>query len=122
MQLASETVPPAALRQESLPLRAASQNEPEEQVSSGLSRPGARVENDGSASAPGLRVDEHIQRAIQEGRELSGLLADCMKQNISADTEESNLRTIMRLADELRSFRSPAELTIGFVGDSGSGK
>jgi hypothetical protein len=65
--------------------------------------------------------DRHIQNAVNEGRDISGLLADILKQSSLADNVESNLHQVLLLAEELRTYQSPVEFTIGLVGDSGVG-
>jgi hypothetical protein len=65
--------------------------------------------------------DRHIQNAMNEGKNISGLLADILRQSSLADNEESNLHQVLSLAEELRNYQSPVEFTIGLVGDSGVG-
>ena len=62
-----------------------------------------------------------IRTAMNEGQNISGLLADILKQSSLADNAESNLNIVLSLAEELRNYQSPTEFSIGFVGDSGVG-
>ncbi|KAH8590098.1 hypothetical protein B0O99DRAFT_635601 [Bisporella sp. PMI_857] len=79
-------------------------------------------------TAPGVSLtqnesnDQHIRNAINEGKNISGLLADNLKRSSLADNEESNLFQVLSLAGELRNYQSPVEFSIGLVGDSGVGK
>lgn len=65
--------------------------------------------------------ERHIRNAVNEGKNISALLADILKQSSLADNEESNLHQILSLAEQLRHYQSPVEFTIGLVGDSGVG-
>lgn len=65
--------------------------------------------------------EEHIRKAVSEGKNISALLTDILRQSSLADNAESNLHQILALAEQLRSYQSPVEFTIGFVGDSGVG-
>lgn len=58
---------------------------------------------------------------MNEGKNISGLLADILRQSSLADNEESNLHQVLSFAEELRNYQSPVEFTIGLVGDSGVG-
>lgn len=75
-----------------------------------------------SASSTANENDNrHIRNAVNSGKDISGLLADTLKQSSLADNEESNLHLILSLAEELHHYESPVEFTIGLVGDSGVG-
>lgn len=63
-----------------------------------------------------------IQKAVDDGKNISGLLADALGAVSLADIEESNLHSILLLAQELQEYTWPIEFTIGLVGDSGVGK
>jgi hypothetical protein len=65
--------------------------------------------------------ERRVRNAVNEGKNISGLLADILRQSSLADNEESNLHQILSLAEQLRNYQSPVEFTIGFVGDSGVG-
>ena len=65
--------------------------------------------------------EQHIQNATNEGKNISGLLADILKRSSLANNKESNLHQVLSLAEELRNYKSPVEFTIGLVGDSGVG-
>jgi hypothetical protein len=65
--------------------------------------------------------ERHLQNAVNEGKNISALLADILKQSSLADNEESNLHQILLLAEQLHNYQSPVEFTIGLVGDSGVG-
>ena len=65
--------------------------------------------------------ERHIRNAVNEGKNISTFLADILKQSSLADNEESNLRQIISLAEQLRNYQSPVEFTIGLIGDSGVG-
>jgi hypothetical protein len=65
--------------------------------------------------------DRHVRNATNEGKNISGLLADILQQSSLADNEESNLHQVLSLAVQLRNYQSPVEFTIGLVGDSGVG-
>ncbi|KAF4625419.1 hypothetical protein G7Y89_g12745 [Cudoniella acicularis] len=76
----------------------------------------------GASSATNENNDRNIRNAMQEGREISGTLADLLSQSSLADNRESNIHQVLSLAEELRNYQSPVEFTIGLVGDSGVGK
>jgi hypothetical protein len=65
--------------------------------------------------------DGFIQEAVTKGKEISESLADILRQSSLADNEESRLHEVLSLAEELRDYQSPVEVTIGFVGDTGVG-
>jgi hypothetical protein len=124
MQLPSGRASPSTPRQESLPLRSAQHNALEVPAEEASNQSNAHGGNDNghAASVAALASGELIQRAVCEGRAIVGLLEDSITQNALANNEETNLNRIVVLAEELRSFQSPVEFTIGLVGDSGSGK
>ncbi|KFY43837.1 hypothetical protein V494_01801 [Pseudogymnoascus sp. VKM F-4513 (FW-928)] len=66
-------------------------------------------------------IEVFIDNAISTGRTISETLAGELRHGDFAN-EENNLRPILTLAEELRSYQSPVEFTIGLVGDSGAGK
>jgi hypothetical protein len=59
---------------------------------------------------------------MRKGKDISESLADILRQSSLADNEESKLHEVLSLAEELRNYQSPAEFTIGFVGDTGVGE
>jgi hypothetical protein len=63
----------------------------------------------------------HVLNAVNDGKNISALLADILKQSSLADNEGSNLHQVLSLAEQLRNYQSPVEFTIGLVGDSGVG-
>src|SRR5271168_1455906 len=115
MQEPSGSSSPSTLRHESLPLRNAQQSGPEAPAGEASSRPDTHNENDNGtrASAAATGSDELIQSVVCDGRAISSLLADSLRQNTLANNDESSLSRILRLAEELRSFQSPVEFTIG---------
>lgn len=66
-------------------------------------------------------IEAFIEQAVSTGRTISETLANELRHGDFANDEESNLRNILTLADELRNYQSPVEFTIGLVGDSGVG-
>ncbi|CAG8972215.1 hypothetical protein HYALB_00010994 [Hymenoscyphus albidus] len=66
-------------------------------------------------------MEQHIKDAIEQGKEISGVLADALQRTL-ADHDRPNLQRILKLAEELRHYQSPVEFTIGLIGDSGVGK
>ncbi|RFU26950.1 hypothetical protein B7463_g9389, partial [Scytalidium lignicola] len=86
----------------------------------------ARLADSAASSTAGIgngnSNEEYIQKAVSVGKEISGSLGDVLRQSILANNEESHLHQILALADELRSYQSPVEFTIGIIGDSGVGK
>ena len=66
--------------------------------------------------------NQHIQKAVTEGKDISELLANILRRSSLADNEESNLHQVVSLAEELQNYQSPVEFTVGLVGDSGVGK
>lgn len=67
-------------------------------------------------------MDQNIQDAIEEGKYISGVLADALKRTSLADQDRPQLQRILELAEELRRYQSPVEFTIGLIGDSGVGE
>ncbi|CAG8958124.1 hypothetical protein HYFRA_00000470 [Hymenoscyphus fraxineus] len=67
-------------------------------------------------------MEQHIKDAIDQGKDISGVLADALQRTSLADHDRPNLQRILKLAEELRHYQSPVEFTIGLIGDSGVGK
>jgi hypothetical protein len=124
MQRQNEPSSPSTLRHESLPLRSAPQYGSEIPAAEASIRSNAHSGNGsgGSVSVVAPVSNELIQRVVCDGRAVSGLLADSLRQSTLANNDESSLHRILQLAEVLRSFQSPVEFTIGLVGTSGSGK
>jgi hypothetical protein len=69
---------------------------------------------------PSRDVEALVQNAVFRGTNISGQLANGLRQGDLADSVD--LRKILSLAEELRNYQSPVEFTIGVVGDVGVGK
>lgn len=67
-------------------------------------------------------VNGRLQDAVEEGHAISTTLSDALKGLHLAADQQSQLYAILSTADELQNFESPAEFTVGFVGDSGVGE
>jgi ribosome biogenesis GTPase A len=77
---------------------------------------------DGNHTKLNERNRAHIQKAVDDGKNISGLLADALGTVSLADVEKSNLHSILSFAQELQKYTWHNEFTIGLVGDSGVGK
>lgn len=86
-----------------------------------VSLPVRPMEPDSPPTVDGGR-NECIADAVSAGKNISGFLADALKQSTLAGDEDSNLHQLVRRAEELCRYQSPVEFTIGLVGDSGVGK
>lgn len=71
---------------------------------------------------PNPLVNDRLQDAVEEGHFVSATISDALKDLTIAADQQSQLYSILNLADELRNFESPAEFTVGFIGDSGVGE
>jgi len=69
----------------------------------------------------GIETEGRIQAALEKGKDISESLADILRQSSLADDEESHLHGLLSLAEDLRNYQPPVEVTIGFVGDTGVG-
>ncbi|KAH8653995.1 hypothetical protein BGZ60DRAFT_159006 [Tricladium varicosporioides] len=76
----------------------------------------------GASPTTNEHVDQYAQNAVNEGKQISALLAEILKTSSVAGNAESNLHLVLSLAEDLRNYQSPIEFSIGLVGDSGVGK
>jgi hypothetical protein len=67
-------------------------------------------------------VNHRLQDVVQEGYVISAVLSNALQNLTLAADQQSQLYTVISLAEELRDFESPVEFTVGFIGNSGVGE